>query len=36
MEIAWFQVLVAFFLGVFLSATAKGLISSVKSKATGG
>lgn len=32
MNIEWMQVLVAFFLGVFLSATAKGLISGLKSK----
>ncbi len=36
MSIDWVQVIVAFLLGVFLSASAKGLFSSVKSKATGG
>ena len=35
MSINWVQVIIAFIAGVFLSASAKGVISSVKSKAGG-
>ena len=35
-KIEWVQVLIAFFLGVFTSAMVKGLISSAKSRVSGG
>jgi hypothetical protein len=35
MSINWLQVIIAFVAGVFLSASAKGLVSTVKSKAGG-
>jgi hypothetical protein len=35
MNIEWTQVLIAFALGVLLSAMVKGLVSSVRSKASG-
>lgn len=34
-KIEWMQVLIAFFLGVILSAMVKSLLSSLKSKASG-
>lgn len=36
MNIEWVQVLIAFFLGVFMSAMVRGLIGTVQSKVTGG
>ena len=34
-QIEWMQVAIAFFLGVLLSAMVKGLVSQLKSKASG-
>lgn len=35
MDIEWTQVIIAFILGVLFSATAKGIVSSLKSKVAG-